>query len=191
MLRRPLTVVATTMAAALLAAQPVLAGPPLVCFPFEIGNARSLPELVELLRADQTIELLDAKTPVIVHMETMRRAALYALANRTAGAELLAKLRERAGMKTADAPLAVFDFGYLVETYRQAGVHLGDEIDGYVWVQKAIALQKDPQMEFAAAIISAWPKRAEHTEHVRNATAGAANDPLLSKNLAGHLQEPE
>ena len=83
------------------------------------------------------------------------------------------------------------DFGYLVETYRQAGVHLADDIDGYVWVQKAIALQKDPQMEFAAAIISAWPKRAEHTEHVRNATAGAANDPLLSKNLAGHLQEPE
>ena len=202
MLRRPLTVVATTMAAALLAAQPVLAGPPLVCFPFEIGNARSLPIVhtgygavdpkydVSRLSAD-TIELLDAKTPVIVHMETMRRAALYALANRPAGADLLAKVRERAGKKTENAPLAVFDFGYLVETYRQAGVHLADDIDGYVWVQKAIALQKDPQMEFAAALISAWPKRADHTEHVRNATAGAANDPLLSRNLPGHLQEPE
>jgi hypothetical protein len=32
-----------TAAAALLLAQPALAGPPLLCFPFEIGTAASLP----------------------------------------------------------------------------------------------------------------------------------------------------
>ena len=44
-------------------------------------------------------------------------------------------------------------------------------------------------MEFAAAIISVWPKRASYDTHVRNATAGASSDPLLAANLTGHISE--
>src|SRR5437660_1898314 len=133
-----------------LTAVPALAGPPLLCFPFEIGQARSLPVVnrgfgeidprydVSHLVSD-TIELLGPKTPVIVRMETLRRATLYARSNAKLGAELLAKLQERAGVSSADAPLAVFDFGYLVETYRQAEVRIASDVDGYALVQKAIA----------------------------------------------------
>jgi len=194
--------VCTLAVAATLGARPAFAGPPLVCFPFDIGHARSLPILdrgygaadpkydVSRLVAD-TLELLDPKAPVIVHMETMRRAALYATTHTQAGEALLAALQKRAAIPGPDAPLAVFDLGYLVETYRQASVPLGGNIDGYVWVQKAIALRPDPQMEFAAAIMSAWPRRADHAEHVRVASAAAATDELLGRNLAGHIPGTE
>jgi hypothetical protein len=39
---RPLLVAAAALAAVLLS-RPALAGPPLLCFPFDIGTARSLP----------------------------------------------------------------------------------------------------------------------------------------------------
>jgi hypothetical protein len=54
-------------------------------------------------------------------------------------------------------------------------------------MQKAFAFRHDPQIEFASAIVSAWPKRAEFETHRRNATNGAASNPLLAANLATHL----
>ena len=194
--------VCTVAVAAALTARPAFAGPPLVCFPFDIGHARSLPILdrgygapdpkYDLSRlVPDTLELLDPKAPVIVHMETIRRAALYAKDNAKAGEMLLTAIEKRAATPGADAPVNVFDLGYLVETYRQAGVALPSNVDGYVWVQKAIALKTDPQMEFAAAIISAWPRRADHAEHVRLATAAAPKDELLGRNLSGHLPGTE
>jgi hypothetical protein len=184
--------------AALMTAVPALAGPPLLCFPFDIGQAKSLPIVhrgfgevdpaYDMSRlVGDTVELLGPKTPVIVRMETLRRATLYARANPKVGADLLAKLQERAGISRAEAPLAVFDFGYLVETYRQSEVRLATDVDGYALVQKANAFQNDPQIEFAAAIISLWPKRADHDAHVKNAEAAANTDPLIAANLAAHL----
>src|SRR4029079_13962835 len=43
MTRLRLLTIAAATAVALVAARPVVAGPPLVCFPFDIGTARSLP----------------------------------------------------------------------------------------------------------------------------------------------------
>src|SRR2546428_10659923 len=66
----------------------VLAGPPLICRPFDIGNAKSLPFQgpdwsavpasydVSRLVGD-TMALLQPDTPVIVRMETIRRGATY------------------------------------------------------------------------------------------------------------------
>ena len=202
MRRTSFFVLAGVIAAAVLSTRPAFAGPPLVCFPFDIGQARSLPILqtgygavdpkydVAHLVTD-TLELLTPKAPVIVHMETIRRAALYAKANPYAGAALLSAVQARAETRSVDAPLAVFDFGYLVETYRQAGAQVGADVDGYVWVQKAIALDGNPQMEFAAAIMSGWPRRPNHAAHVRTAEAAARNDELLNRNLAGHIQESQ
>ena len=54
----------------------------------------------------------------------------------------------------------MFDFGYLVETYKQATFMFSspvkglDAIDGYQLVLKAAALQNDPAMEFGAAVIA-------------------------------------
>src|SRR5262249_47999103 len=113
-----------------------MAGPPLVCHPFEIGTAQSLAwsasgkswrgdvaayDVKHL--ADETIALLTPTTPVIVRMETLRRAAVYGLRDQQAADHLLTRLVDRtrksdAGAK-ADA-LAWFDAGYYVETFRQA-----------------------------------------------------------------------
>ena len=69
-------------------AAPALAGPPLLCHPFDIGSARSLPwdgtNAWWQGRADYNLQnlvadteaILSPSTPVIVRMETLRRAAL-------------------------------------------------------------------------------------------------------------------
>ena len=63
---------------------PAFAGPPLLCHPFDVGNARSLPwdgtqwwrgrtdYKLANLQAD-TEALLTPTTPIIVRMETLRR----------------------------------------------------------------------------------------------------------------------
>lgn len=208
-IRRPVfaMTVITLAAATLLTARPALAGPPLVCFPFDIGTARTLPmgpngwhdtdsgyDVSRLI--DDTIVLLGADTPVIVRMETLRRATLYAVANPKIAAALLAKLEARAKATKPDVALAVFDFGYLVETYRQAAPMFRstlpsvDAIDGYGLVQKAYAFRHDAEIEFASAIIAASPKRVEYDAHRRNAVAGAQPNSLLAANLATHLLHP-
>jgi hypothetical protein len=162
---------AAAAAVALLVARPALAGAPLLCFPFDIGAAKSLPmgkgnwhtidrsyDVSHLI--DDTLALLTPETPTLVRMETIRRATIY-VANRPDLADtLLMKLRDRAKVPTATAGAAVFDFGYLVETYRQAEPmykrRIADisGIDGYGLVMKARMLQGDAAMERAAGLIS-------------------------------------
>ena len=85
---------------------PVLAGPPLLCHPFDIGDARSLPwgpdwsqgrseYNVANLVAD-TEAILTPTAPVIVRMETLRRAALYASLDGKVARQLLQSLNARA-----------------------------------------------------------------------------------------------
>jgi hypothetical protein len=55
-------------------------------------------------------------------------------------------------------------------------------------VKKAIALRSDdPQMEFAAALITLPGPRDEHAQHAQKAIAGARIDALLARNLATHF----
>jgi hypothetical protein len=176
-----------------------LAGPPLICHPFDIGKEKSLPwagtswnlsgnegyDTSHL--AQDTLALLDTKAPVIVRMETLRRATLYASKDPIAAKELLTRLHARANAKSQDA-LALFHFGYLVETYNQ-GLRKDQNpaagVDGYAFIRRALAIRSaDPEMEFAAALITLEKAQAEHEEHVRKAMAGAQSDPLLSRNLA-------
>src|SRR5262249_34038560 len=82
---------ATAMfATSLLIADSARAGPPLICHSIAIGEAQSLPwtsqgwnlsgaetyDVKNLVR--DTLALLDSATPVVVRMETLRRATLYA-----------------------------------------------------------------------------------------------------------------
>ena len=107
-----------TLVALAATADVALAGPPLLCHPFDIGTAKSLTwdnshgwqgrvgaTNMKTLVAD-TEALLTPDTPVIVRMETLRRAALYAstdaqVATRTAHASAGARqsARRRAGSK--------------------------------------------------------------------------------------------
>ena len=217
---------ATLAAAMLVFANVAQAGPPLVCHAFEIGNAKSLPLAghgwnlsgsenydTKNLAAD-TLEMLQPDTPVLVRMETLRRATLYARQDPLAAKELLAKLYARANSaENAGHPdaLAWFDAGYLVETYKQwigqnlphmtDGMRLDANpaagVDGYAWVKKAIALRAaalhggDAQMEFAAALITLSDPREEHALHAQKAIAGAKADALLAQNLATHFLGPK
>ena len=182
---------------------PALAGPPLICHPIDIGSEQSLPWTstgwnlggqenydVRHLVAD-TLALLTPSTPVLLRMETLRRATLYAQQRAPVAKELLFRLEARSRENPKDA-LEAFDFGYLVECYRQASwlrQHTDWlKADGYAWVVKAIALRgSDPQMEFAAALMTAEGPRSEHDHHLQNALAGAKADAMLARNLSSHF----
>lgn len=191
----------------LFAFQPAYAGPPLICHPFEIGDAKSLPWGGNQWRAvkadydlnrlvDDTLALLAPDAPVIVRMETMRRATVYAVwagRDREVGYavkdsksanELLSRLMARAKGKP-DAK-ALFDAGYLAESYKQAGQKT--DVDGYAFVAKAISLSgQDAEMEFAAALIALDGRREKHQEHLQKAVASATAGSLLAKNLVSHF----
>lgn len=169
---------ATLTVAAVLFSRPAFAGPPLLCFPFDIGTAKSLPMGAGSWKAtdpkynvahlvDDTLALLTPDTPVLVRMETLRRATIYAAANPATATALLTALQTRAAVPDSHAALAVFDFGYLVETYREAKpvftslVAAIDHIDGYQLVLKARAMQRDDAMTHAAQLIAdGQPKSA-------------------------------
>jgi hypothetical protein len=202
-------------------ARPALAGPPLLCHPFEIDSAASLPwrgtegwfdgqpgyDLRHLV-AD-TASLLTPSTPVIVRMETLRRAAIYAGHDPEVARLLLATVNER--VRTTDGQagaLALFDAGYLTETLRELGrlssrgaqayginagamVALAGDVDGYTLVQRSLALRPgDPSIELASALIatSRANYKGLYPEHARKARAGATRDGLLAKNL-DHISE--
>jgi hypothetical protein len=180
-----------------------LAGPPLICHAFDIGDARSLPWIshdwnltgsesynTKNLPAD-TIAILNSDPTVLVHMETLRRATLYARKNPLAAKQLLLRLVARAdsSANSQAAALASFDLGYLVETYKQwtgkEESNPADGLDGYALVKKAIQLRgNDPQMEFAAALISLDGPASAHQDHAQKAIAGAKTDSLLARNLS-------
>jgi len=176
------------------------AGPPLICHPLDIGQAKSLPwidvnrgnadyDLKNLTR--DTLAILDANTPVLVRMETLRRATLYARQDSQMARELLTRLHARISDSNAGNPggLAWFDVGYLAETYKQwlgkSEPNPASGVDGYALVEKAIRLRgSDPEMEFAAALITLTGSERDRIGHFEKAMAGAKNDPLLTRNLA-------
>jgi hypothetical protein len=180
-------------------------GPPLICHPIEIGQAKSLPwvdlsyqkgstgyDLKNLTR--DTLAILDSNTPVLVRMETLRRATLYARQDRQVAKELLTRLHARVANSDAGTlgALASFDVGYLAEAYKQwmgtGEPNPASGIDGYGWVKKAISLRgSDPEMEFAAALITLSSSERDHSDHVEKAMAGAKTDPLLAQNLASNF----
>jgi len=210
------------IAALLCLATVAQAGPPLICHTIEIGQAKSLPwishnwnlsggenyDTKNLVR--DTLEILAPGTPVLVRMETLRRATLYARKDPVAAKELLARLHARATAAESSGhsdALAWFDVGYLAETYKQwlgrnlphmtDGMRMDPNpaagVDGYAMVKKALPLRgpalhgDDPQMEFAAALITLSGPQDEHHQHALKAIAGAKSDPLLAQNLATHF----
>lgn len=149
---------------------PALAGPPLICHPFEIDGAKSLPWAggrdfnspdpsydVRHLTQD-TLNLLGPNTPVIVRMETIRRAVLYGTKDQRVAYELLSRLTGEALSSEVSGkpdPLALFDAGYLIESLKQVTwlykKNLAEGLDGAPMVLKAAGSGVDaPTMEFAA-----------------------------------------
>jgi hypothetical protein len=187
------------------AAFTIQAGPPLICHPYDIGTAQSLPwgqghdnvgfdnpdpnYNIKQLTSD-TLKILDAGPPVLVRMETMRRASLYGSNDHAAAAALLSALKQRATAPSASAT-ALFDYGYFTETLKQLVWKYKEDLtggaDGYSFVERALALQPDSaEMHFAAAIIARHPQRPDYSEHLNKARA-AKSDALLAGNIKSHL----
>ena len=195
----------STMAVLFVFTKLAQAGPPLICHPIEIGQAKSLPwvdwthkgstdyDLKNLTR--DTLAILDSNPPVLVRMETLRRATIYARQDPQAAKELITRLQARAANSDAaghsDA-LAWFDIGYLAEAYKQwmgkGEPNPAAGLDGYAFVKKALTLRgQDSEMEFAAALITLRGPEGDHQDHVRKAMADAKNDPLLARNLGSNF----
>lgn len=190
------------------------AGPPLICHPYAIGpDAKSLPgggkdhfglsaayDRTQLVK--DTLALLNPAMPIIVRMETLRRAALYATnemsawrtpqgsyaqAERDLALGLLHRLRERTQDPVFPRDLALFDLGFYAETLRQT--KLDPALDGYALLAKVAELRPaDADVQFALALASVWSKRKAHTAHLDSALAGAKPGTLLATNLRTHFQ---
>lgn len=199
--------------AAFAIATPVFAGPPLLCHPFEIGSARSLPWDGQSgwshEKADYKIEnlvseteaLLTPSTPVLVRMETLRRASLYASRNPEVAKALLGRLTARAQASEAGGHpdgLAFLDAAYVAEAFREIASLGGSQfagrapglraaigsVDAYALISRSISARPDdPAIQFAAALIAADKNRGRYTDHAAKARAGAAADSLLARNL--------
>jgi len=194
----------------LVSAGPALAGPPLICIPFDTGSTRLLPwgsdtsnwnaplpsyDLKGL--AADTLRALDADAAVLSRMENLRRATIYATKDPAIAHELLKALIGRALSATPTAA-AWFDAGYLIEAYQQA-THLRgpngrfdrtawaatDEtlrVDGYGFVKKAMAMGgPSAEMEFAASLMTQGSIASAHRSR---AMAAATRGSLLAANLA-------
>lgn len=200
--------------AALAPARPVLAGPPLLCHPFDIGSTASLPwngtsswfdgkpdyRLSGLV--SDTEALLVPSTPVVVRMETLRRAAIYASRDPQVALALLDRLAAKVrDAKTSGRPdaLVLLDAAYVTEALRQiaqiggvtgytdrvpATADLVRHRDGWQQMQASLAASPDdPALQFAAALIAAGRDRGAYAEHARKARAGAQKDALVARNL--------
>jgi len=186
------------------------AGTPLICHPYDIGNARSLPggtakgtdpRYDRSQLTTDTLALLTPDTPVLVRMETLRRAAIYATGNlrkwqgasytssdRIAAQSLVDALRARTvSVSEADADLALFDLGFFAETLRQT--ELDPALNGYALLLKVAERRpQDADIQFALALASVYPDRKpDHGAHLKLARAGAVPGSLLAANLQTHF----
>lgn len=213
MFKTPTTLLnALALVIVLISASPALAGPPLICFPFDTGSTKLLPwgtdkanwngalpsYNLKALTAD-TLSVLDADAAVLTRMENLRRATIYAMRDPVVAQQFLKAMVGRA-LSTTPTAATWFDAGYVIEAYKQAK-HLRpvgpfdrtawaavDEtlrVDGYGFVTKAIAMNggTSPEMEFAASLMT---QGAVASAHRSRATAAAARGSHLAANLAKH-----
>jgi hypothetical protein len=201
---------AVFLATVFLFAASTLAGPPLVCHSFDIGNAKSLPWIshgwslsgaetydINHLVSD-TVAILDAESSALVHMETLRRATLYGQKDPSIAKRLLITLVSRAdSAPTTSVALANFDAGYLAEVMKEyewisKSTSAAHNSDGYARIKKALELNpNNAQMNFAAALVTLSGPTEEHNAYAQNALSGAQSDALLARNLSTHFIGPE
>jgi hypothetical protein len=197
----------TAAALVLAVASPALAGPPLLCHPFDIGTAKSLPwdgapgwftgsadYPLERLVTD-TEAILQPATPVLVRMETLRRAAIYA----SRDAAVASALVERLSLNAKSDTLAALDAAYLIEALHQVTMleqmaEFRDRIAGVKAVLRgrdalpflARAVEGRPldaSVAFAAALIAMDTDKPAYGTYAARARAGASQDPLLARNI--------
>ncbi|HYC70170.1 MAG TPA: hypothetical protein VEB66_03125 [Opitutaceae bacterium] len=187
------------------------AGTPLICHPYAIDPQwKTLPggtmkgasrDYDRRNLSRDTLALLQPATPILVRMETLRRAAIYATSglrqfdnekytadDLAVARDLFDRLQQRVKEAEGDArALALFDAGFFAETVRHAHLDLG--VDGYPLLLEARQLRPEAaEIDFALALASSWPRgRDSRSEHLAAARAGARPGTLLAANLDSHF----
>jgi hypothetical protein len=181
--------------------------------PFDIGKAESLPwdahsssgradyDLARLIPDSDA--LLTPSTPIVVRLETLRRAVIYASRDRQVAGRLLRRFTARALASEHAASrdgLPFLDAAFVTDALWQVGQHsnppftelsrqvkgLAGTADGYELVKKGLALRPDdPAYEFGAALIAGVRRLGgvEFTAHTRKAIVAATHDEMLARNL--------
>jgi len=188
-----------------------LPGPSTLCEPIAIGKARSLPwkgenwnaadDLAPARVRPLTMEILSTSDDALVHMETIRRAAIYLSGmgrgqDKPAGAPKLAAalvdaMRARIATEELEEEnvrrqaLAWFDLGYALAAFEQAGLRTGPGTRKAI--ERAAELQPDDGAIHLGAALATWTReggRKERRMHFRRA-AELSRDPetLLRTNL--------
>jgi tetratricopeptide (TPR) repeat protein len=163
--------VAVALAALAPGANRYFFGPPLLCFPLDIGDAVSIPDPsgpepraaalekpAEFLR--RVLAVLDGTNDTLVHIETMRRASItiHGLNHdsdkgRAVVAEIELRFVDRALRATLQNPgdaLAWLDAGYLLEAIRTGSTSNG--LSGMEYLEKAASIApKDASIPLAQA----------------------------------------
>ena len=201
--------------ATMLIGTPASAGVLLVCHSYDIGDARSLPWKDSLNwsaeRPDYDLQhlvtdteaLLTPTTAIVVRLETLRRAAIYASHDRDLATRLLDRLSARVDSSRragrADT-LALVDAAYLSATFRQLALlgpdadfrqraanvlPLGQRDDALRLIEEAV-LQRpaDPAVGFAAALIAWGWNQPKFYQYAHDTRVSAARDPLVARNVA-------
>lgn len=167
-----------TVLAFALAASAAVAGPPILCNPIDIANAKTLPMgsgplecdggLTAAKAVDQAIVILKSDPSTLVHMETLRRATVYVAKDKPTAKDLLARVMAIAlDAQTAKddqrSAAALFDAGFLAACYHEMNVDVGfrpgegEGIAGYAWIKAAIdklpsSAPQRAEMEFGAGL---------------------------------------
>jgi len=203
----------STVAIVVFGALSAFAGPPLLCHRFDLGDAQTIPfgeeswsDIQSGLSAEeivvQTLDVLSPSAPILVRMETLRRASIYAKKIDGVGAGLLMQLLARQLREGADNrahALLQFDVGYLLATCEQLGGRspglpdwLGgapalpslQNVSGYDLLRRAEPLLgEDPQFHFACAVVTAYPRESRFTDHLRCAIEGTEDNTPLARNI--------
>lgn len=95
--------------------------------------------------------------------------------------------------------MALFDAGYLAETFKQIGqlgqmasfrdrartvAGLSGSLEGYALIKRSLTLAPDdPALQFAAALVTASTDRRAYLQHADKARKGMARDALLARNI--------
>ncbi len=210
---RKTTRIASMILTLLTLAMPALAGPPFICHPFDIGDAKSLPwgalNNYLAMRDDydfrnvvaDTEKLVTPSTPTIVRMETMRRAAVYASRDRAVARQLIEFVMGRANsLKDPGSreSLAWFDAGYVIEALselEQVG-HYEKQLRGLETVLAGLtdSLNGRALIEKSAAVrpddasiefaLGLISRAPESDRRFARARVASRQDALLANNLA-------
>ena len=182
------------------------AGPPLICHAFDIGSAKSLPwishdwnltgtETYDTSKlASDTFAILASNSSVLVHMETLRRATLYARKDPAAAKESPHQAyrgHEICAVRTG-RPLSTILTSAISPKPTSNGLSLRT-----ILLKGSTATPSSSKPSSFAAMTPKWssPPRSslfpdplpEHRDHVQKAMAGAKTDALLAQNLSSQF----